>query len=138
MKAYLVPIALLLSLSASAADTIPFKAGKWKFDTSVSTPMMQQPIKHTQTDCVLDNELSVQKFIQQSGNTCQINHLTAKEHELQFGVSCIVQGSKMSGTGHLYTLNDRMSGSMNVQMTMQGLPMQVRTSWIGTRVGECR
>ena len=138
MKALLISCALLLPLNAIAADTVPFTPGKWKFDTTVSTPLMQQPMKHTQTDCVVDQELSVQKFIQQSGNSCQINHLRATGSELKFALTCLVQGSTMTGTGRLFALNDKMNGTMDVQMMMQGMPMQIRTSWVGKRIGDCQ
>ncbi|WP_293265822.1 DUF3617 family protein [Neptunomonas sp.] len=142
MKALLLPLYIASALipftsQAHAAESLPFNAGKWEITSKASMPMMPQPIVSKDIECIREKTISAEHFAKQSGGTCKADSVRVSGKNIKWDMSCSVEGNLMVGHGSMKVNNASMKGNMTMTMSMQGMKMEMKTSWSGKRLGEC-
>jgi hypothetical protein len=52
-------------------------------------------------------------------------------------MNCSVEGNLLTGHGDMQVDDTRIKGKATISMSMQGMKMEMKTSWTGKRLGAC-
>lgn len=129
--------AVLISATAIASDSIPFNAGKWEITSQATMPMLAQPIANTNIECIKENTINADRFAHQTRGNCKATDVNASGQQIKWKMSCDVQGNPMTGYGEMHVTETNIKGKATITMSMQGLMMEMNTTWKGKRLGEC-
>ena len=134
-----IALSLLVAPVAARADAIPVEPGLWEMTSTVNMPMLPQPKVSTRTDCIEEEEISMDDVGgEDMGPECSFETAQADESTLQWSFTCPMEGGGTShGEWQATSFGDRVTGSGKVSMEMQGQVMEMTLSWEGKRIGEC-
>ena len=134
-----IALTLLVAPVAARADAIPVEPGLWEMTSTVNMPMLPQPKVSTRTDCIEEEEISMDDVGgEDMGPECSFETAQADESTLQWSFTCPMEGGGTShGEWQATSFGDRVTGSGKVSMEMQGQVMEMTLSWEGKRIGEC-
>lgn len=121
---------------ATAEDSLPMTPGKWEIKTKATSSMMPNPMTDVTTECIKDTKFDTNSLMNEMGE-CDVKDLKINGKKVSWKMHCNVEGSVLKGTGKATVNKDRMSGSTTMNMSVQGMKMQMKTEWQGKRVGDC-
>lgn len=131
-------IVTIIPVTTYASDSIPFNAGKWEITSQATMPMLPQPITNTNIECIKEDTISADRFAKQTRGNCTATDVNASGENIKWKMSCNVQGNQMTGYGDMQVNDTSLAGKATIAMSMQGLMMEMNTTWKGTRIGECK
>ena len=139
LSAFLVSasIVTMMSVDAFATDSLPFNAGKWEITSQATMPMLPQPIINTNIECIKEDTISADRFAKQTRGNCKATDVNASGQHIKWKMSCNVQGNQMTGYGDMQVNETNLKGKATIAMSMQGLMMEMNTTWKGKRLGDC-
>lgn len=136
-----------LAAGGVGAESMNFKPGKWKFDSSAVMPMMPEPQKSSETKCITE-EIAKQdplaELVEKGG--CKILSRRTEGDTLHFSLECRGESNMTStGKGTFTASGDKASGSMDIEVAvpqMADMPgaggkMKMTQKWTGERLGPC-
>ena len=134
-----IALTLLVAPVAARADAIPVEPGLWEMTSTVNMPMLPQPKVSTRTDCIEEEEISMDDVGgEDMGPECSFETAQADASTMQWSFTCPMEGGGTSqGEWQATSFGDRVTGSGKVSMEMQGQVMEMTLSWEGKRIGEC-
>lgn len=132
----LVSGSLLTTTPVIAEDSLPMNPGKWKITTKATSSMMPNPMTDVTTECIEDTQFDTNSLLDEMGD-CQVKDLKIKGKRVSWKMHCNMDGTTLKGTGEARVENDKMSGQTNMQMSVQGMKMEMKTEWKGKRIGDC-
>ncbi len=140
LSAFLISasISTMMPVNAFATDSIPFNGGKWEISSQATMPMLAQPIVNTNIECINEDTISADRFAKQTRGNCNATDVTASGQHIQWKMSCDVQGNRMTGYGDMQVNETNLKGKATIAMSMQGLMMEMKTTWKGKRLGDCK
>lgn len=136
MPALLVALTLAV-VSTASAEGIQIQSGQWKVTTTIENSMMPQPQVKTSTECVKQESWDPTKEMMKDNSGCKVTDQKVEGNTLRWKLECPNKMGKMTGSGEFTVDGDSATGSMDMSMTLQGQPMTFKSTWKGTRVGEC-
>ena len=126
-----------ISQANAATESVPFNAGKWEVISKASMPMMPQPIVNKSVECIHEKTISADHFAKQSRGNCKATDVRVNGKNIQWNMNCSVEGNLLTGYGDMQVDDTRIKGKATISMSMQGMTMEMQTSWTGKRLGEC-
>ncbi len=133
-------LALALASAADAwADGLKVEPGEWEFTSQTDAPGMPDMGPITRRECVEESSFSPDDFQKDMEGGCTISDVKATASTLTWKLSCsAMQGGEMTGRGRFESKGDTISGTMDMQMSVNGQPMSMQVRWSGKRVGPCK
>lgn len=134
-----VAVALVVALFAgvACADGMNIKPGKWEFRSQSSLPGAGGTQKHTNTQCITEEQLKPETMMQDMQQGCELLESKVDGDTMTWKVHCNNPGGEMTGVGHVSGSNETISGGMEMTMSFSGQQMNMNMSWDGSYVGAC-
>jgi hypothetical protein len=128
---------LLAAGGGGTADTLRMRPGSWEITTITTMPMLPSPQTTTSTECVRD-EVFDPRTLMQDAEGCRVTRQSVKGNTMTWSMECANEGARMGGRGE-FTIEDSLAhGSMQMEMGEGGPAMEMKSSWTGKYVGECK
>ena len=141
MRTATLTIASLLTLSttnlAMAGDSVSIEPGLWEVSTTMTSPLFPQPRIQTQQECMKESTISPETLAPSDGGECSILETSVSGNTLSWSMQCNTQGGAMKGHGSFESKGDTGSGSMQMNMDIEGQSFSMKLAWKGHRVGSC-
>lgn len=138
-KMFWIVLLLLSGPLAAKADAIPVQPGLWEMTSTMNMPMMPQPNVSTRTECIAEEEISMEDVGgEDMGPECVFETTQADDSTMHWSFTCPLEGGGTShGEWQATSHGDRITGNGKVSMSLQGQAMEMTVSWEGKRVGDC-
>jgi len=133
---WLLIVPALMIATPAAAEGVKVDPGKWEVRTSVTTPMSRTPQVQTSTECLRDEEVSVEHFMQDS-EACSVTVTDSSATKLRWKLSCTTAAGRMDGDAEFSSTGSTIAGSMTMSMKLGEQEMKIESRWTGKRVGAC-
>ncbi|WP_028468804.1 DUF3617 domain-containing protein [Neptunomonas japonica] len=132
--------ALALSINqthAATVDSVPFNAGKWEITSRASMPMLAKPLVNKNVECIREKTISADHFTQKTRGNCKATDVRVNGKNIQWNMSCNLEGNLVTGRGNMQVNDTKVKGKAIIAMSMQGMKLEMTTTWSGKRLGEC-
>ncbi|SIS75893.1 DUF3617 domain-containing protein [Neptunomonas antarctica] len=137
LSAIMIIASTTIANTASASDSIPFNAGKWEIVSKATMPMLAQPITNKNIECIKENTLSAAHFAEKTQGNCHATDVSAAGQNIKWKMACNLNGSQMTGYGNMHVADTYIKGNVTMVMSLQGINMDMKTTWEGKRLGAC-
>jgi Protein of unknown function (DUF3617) len=132
-------LALTLAAACTPALAQQMEPGEWKFDTTMTSPMMPKPQVSSFTRCVKPEEAGDPASMMgkpQPQSDCQMTPGTRSAHTYTWEMSCPKSG--MQGRGTVRYGRGTLESEMKMTGEMQGRKLDMTTKTKGKRLGPCK
>jgi hypothetical protein len=137
LSAIVVIVSTTIANTAIASDSIPFNAGKWEIVSKATLPMLAQPMTNKNIECIKENTLSATHFAEKTQGNCRATDVSTAGQTIKWKMACNLNGNKMTGYGNMHADDTHMKGNVTMVMSLQGINMDMKTTWEGKRIGAC-
>jgi hypothetical protein len=139
MKKAIVSAVAIVAMTngAALAEQFQVKSGKWKVTSTALNPMMPGGGNHVMTQCFDQSGITPDSLMKQSGD-CNFTEVDVTASEMSWKMDCPGNGggntiaeAKFTSTG------EAMTGTMTMNMSVNGQQMSFDRTWQGEWVGPC-
>jgi len=128
--------AIVTFATQAIAGGMKVEPGKWEFRSTSVTPMATSPQLEVTTECIKDEEISPQNFMEDAQG-CTLTDSEATDSTMKWKMSCPGPGGEMTGEGEVQSTGGAIRGSMKMAMAINGQSMDFKMEWEGKRIGPC-
>jgi len=125
-----------LSFSSAQASELSINPGLWKTTTTTSNSFMDQPQTLTTEECVTETSFNPEEMTEELGE-CELVRNDISDNTLTFGMTCSAEGNEVTVNGEYTAEDDTGHGTMDMNMSMQGMQMEINMQWTSERIGDC-
>ena len=130
-------LALVLTIPpVVSADEFLVPAGKWQSTVTTTNSFMPTPMTRTHTDCRTETRFDP-AVMMKDAEDCQLTEKDVDGNVLTFTMVCRVEEGNLTGKGRYELKDDRLEGSMNMKMDMEGQSMDMKMVFNSQRLGDC-
>ncbi len=122
---------------AATVDSVPFNAGKWEITSKATMPMLAKPLVNKNVECIREKTISADHFTRKTRGNCKATDIRVKGKNIQWNMSCSLEGNLVTGRGDMQVNDTKVKGKATMAMSMQGMRMEMKTTWSGKRLGDC-
>lgn len=139
-KLTLVAVSLLAFSSLNAFASAPnMNPGMWEITTETEMPGMPMPIPpQTIRQCYKNENVKEARETLPIDKDCKIDDLKQNGNTFSWKVSCNTETGPMSGVGNITYAGQSYSGKMTLTGKMEGMNINMTSSYSGKRVGDCK
>ena len=140
MRPITLAAALLLAGAPSLqAEGLPIDPGMWEMKSTVTIPMFPQPQLNTMTRCLRQSTITTEDFNSEGIDpNCVFGSTQVNEQTMSWTVECPVAGGATSrGNWQATSEGDRVTGSGQFSIDLQGQVTELTVSWEARRTGDC-
>jgi hypothetical protein len=110
--------------------------GQWEFETMSQPPMAAAPTTKVSTDCVEDGEMSPERLTAGMPD-CVVSDIVSNPEKMSWTMVCPTPMGEMQGTGEFKSTGETLTGSLILNVALDGQPVKIENSWKGKRIGPC-
>jgi len=110
--------------------------GQWEFETTSTAPMAPAPTTKVSTDCVQDGDMSPERLTAGMPD-CVVSDIVSKPEKMSWSMVCPTPMGEMKGAGEFNSTGETLTGSLILNVEVEGKPVKIENSWKGKRVGPC-
>lgn len=125
-----------LSLSSAQASELSINPGLWKTTTTTTNSMLDQTQTQTTQECVTETSFNPDDMTEEL-DECEVVRNDVSGNTLTFDMACSADGSEVTVNGEYTAEDDTGHGSMDMNMSMQGMQMKINMQWTSERIGDC-
>jgi len=131
-------VALLAGLfPASPAMALKVEPGLWETTFTMTLPFMSNPQVRTQTECVDESDVSLDTFVDNEDNPCDMQVIEDSDELLSVKMTCPGPQGGADGFWKIKSNGDSASGEGGTAMTMNGQVFSSTMKMSSKRVGDC-
>jgi hypothetical protein len=120
----------------AAVDGFHLEPGKWEVTTTRRMSMMPGDQIDTREQCITEANSDPSADMDPGGD-CQVVDRTESANAVEWRVQCNLEGTPATGIGRMQSEGGTATGSMRIEMTVQGVAASFEMEWSGRRLGEC-
>jgi hypothetical protein len=129
-------LALFLCGPLYAADDFRLEPGNWEVTTTRRMSMMPGEQVDTRQQCITEADSDPSANMDPGGD-CQVVERTESANAVEWRVQCNMEGTPATGIGRMQSEGATATGSIRVEMSVQGVPASFEMEWSGRRLGDC-
>ncbi|MCW8907599.1 MAG: DUF3617 domain-containing protein [Sedimenticola sp.] len=133
----LIASSLLATTQAVQAEPMTITPGLWEVTITSKMPLLPEPTVKTMQQCFSAQQVDPDNIMRNSNN-CEFSEVESTPTHLAWRMTCAGHGGNMTGNGSFDSSGDRMRGSLQMFMQMNGQQITMDHQWSGRRVGDCR
>jgi hypothetical protein len=127
------------SAVAEDAPGIPIRAGQWRIGSRVAVSVAPRPRERESTQC-LDKEILRADQLAGRSSACENVDVRIAGDTMTWKIVCRAPLEGHGGEGRVTVKDDSLSGEMKLRGAPREdrEPVEVTTTWQGSRLGECQ
>lgn len=134
-KVFILLTVCVASANFALAEGMQVNPGLWETKSQVISPGGTHD--NVSQDCIKDSEFSPETMMDNNSG-CSVTDSNSDAKSMQWNIQCENQGVAMTGSGHASSTGDTISGGMDINANFNGQQVTMKTTWQGTRLGECK
>lgn len=134
-KVFILLTVCVASANFALAEGMQVNPGLWETKSQVISPGGTHD--NVSQDCIKDSEFSPETMMDNNSG-CSVTDSNSDAKSMQWNIQCENQGVAMTGSGHASSTGDTISGGMDINANFNGQEVTMKTTWQGTRLGECK
>jgi hypothetical protein len=122
----------------AGADGLKVEPGEWEFTSQTNLPNMPGNGPVVRRECVKESSFSPDDFQKDMQGGCTISDVRTTSSSMNWKLSCPGMPGGMTGEGRFESTGKTITGAMDMNMTVNGQPMNMQVRWNGKRIGPCK